>query len=121
MSRPPLRTAGSRPSRTAARTARPGTGAVSLESMAAEFALLTQRQARIARQLALLGRQHAAAVATQRGVEARMAILARRMGLATGSASTAVPLAPNPSGPDAPAAAPAPRPAGRRRGLLLEY
>jgi uncharacterized coiled-coil protein SlyX len=52
---------------------------VALESVAAEFALLAQRRARIARQLDLLGRQLAAAQSSLDAVQSRMAMLAQRM------------------------------------------
>jgi uncharacterized coiled-coil protein SlyX len=61
------------------RTSRHDPRGVALESVAAEFALLAQRRARIARQLDLLGRQLAAAQSSLDAVQSRMAMLAQRM------------------------------------------
>jgi len=54
---------------------------VKLESVAAEFALLAQRRARMARQVDLLARQLTAATGSLAGVRSRMAVLAARMAL----------------------------------------
>jgi len=61
------------------RTSRHDPRGAALESVAAEFALLAQRRARLARQLDLLGRQLAAASVSIDAVHGRMALLAQRM------------------------------------------
>jgi hypothetical protein len=61
------------------RTSRHDPRGAALESVAAEFALLAQRRARIARQLDLLGRQLEAAQSSLDAVQGRMAMLAHRM------------------------------------------
>jgi uncharacterized coiled-coil protein SlyX len=61
------------------RTSRNDPRGAALESVAAEFALLAQRRARLARQLDLLGRQLAAASVSLDAVHGRMALLAQRM------------------------------------------
>ncbi|MBK1662550.1 hypothetical protein, partial [Paracraurococcus ruber] len=66
-----------------------GAGEAPLESVAAEFALLAQRRARVARQIELLDRQRVAAGATLRLVEARLHHLSRRMALPTATAQGA--------------------------------
>jgi hypothetical protein len=61
------------------RTSRRDPRGAKLESIAAEFALMAQRRARIARQIDLLGRQLDAAAASLCGVQSRMGLLAQRM------------------------------------------
>jgi uncharacterized coiled-coil protein SlyX len=61
------------------RAIRSDAGSCALETIAAEFALLAQRRARIARQVDLLDRQLAAAEASLTQVTDRMARLASRM------------------------------------------
>jgi hypothetical protein len=61
------------------RTSRNDPRGAALESVAAEFALLAQRRARIARQLDLLGRQFNAAQSSLDAAHARMAWLASRI------------------------------------------
>jgi uncharacterized coiled-coil protein SlyX len=61
------------------RAIRADSGAGSLETIAAEFALLAQRRARIARQVDLLDRQLSAAEAGLHHVSDRMTRLATRM------------------------------------------
>jgi hypothetical protein len=87
-----------------------------LEGAAAEFALLAQRRARLRRQLDLLERQHTAATSVMAQVEARMALLSRRM----------AELAPDPTPPAAPSAPAAPQATPqaatqRRRAPVLQY
>lgn len=87
---------------------------VTLESVAAEFALLAQRRARLQRQLDLLGRQADAARGNLSRIELRLVALSGRMTLPA-SRGTAPP-SENPP----PAASPA-RPRAAARGALLEY
>ena len=61
------------------RTSRHDPRGAAIESVAAEFALLAQRRARLARQLDLLGRQIATASASLDAVHGRMMLLAQRM------------------------------------------
>jgi uncharacterized coiled-coil protein SlyX len=61
------------------RAIRADAGAGSMETLAAEFALLAQRRARIARQVDLLDRQLTAAEAGLNKVTDRMTCLASRM------------------------------------------
>jgi hypothetical protein len=58
---------------------RPFARGTKLESLAAEFALLAQRRARLAHQLDLLSRQRDAAGSSLYAVQARMAQLAQQM------------------------------------------
>jgi len=97
------------------RLARHDTHEFRLEAVAAEFALNAQRRARLARQIDLLDRQRQGAMNSLAQVEARMAILQRRMR----GAEEAPP--PEPA-PPAPRAEPPRRPAAPQRGrVLLEY
>ena len=64
---------------TVTRTSRYDPHGAALESVAAEFALLAQRRARMARQLDLLGRQICAAQTSLDAVQSRMSMLALRM------------------------------------------
>jgi len=115
MTRAPIRTVASR----GTRLRRKNSGEAPLEAVAAEFALLAQRRARVARQIELLDRQQAAAAATLRMVDSRLAALSHRM------------RPPGKAAPPAPADAPPPQPqpaatlpAGTRtgrRGMVLEY
>jgi hypothetical protein len=88
-----------------------------LESVAAEFALLAQRRARLARQVDLLSRQLDAAAGSLAGVHARMAMLAQRIGridpdmVADGAAPELVPVPP----------APVPPPYAKRPGYQPAY
>lgn len=82
-----------------------------LEGSAAEFALLTQRRSRLRRQLDLLERQRGAAEGVMSQVEARLALLARRMAVLMPDAPDLPPEPP-------PAPAPAPAAAPRRRAPL---
>jgi hypothetical protein len=52
---------------------------IRLESVAAEFALLAQRRARMVRQMALLETQHNAAQQSLAVIERRMAVLSQQM------------------------------------------
>jgi hypothetical protein len=61
------------------RTSRHDPRGAKLESVAAEFALLAQRRARIARQVDLLARQLDAATTGLDGVQSRMSLLAQRL------------------------------------------
>lgn len=61
------------------RSIRNDPGGAALESIAAEFALLAQRRARIARQVDLLRHQLTAAEAGLAAVSRRMSMLAQRM------------------------------------------
>jgi len=61
------------------RTSRSDARGAVLESVAAEFALLAQRRARMTRQIDLLQRQINAAAAGLNGVMARMTVLAQRI------------------------------------------
>lgn len=90
-----------------------------LEGMAAEFALLAQRRARVARQIELLVRQRDAAALTLTQVEARMRHLAGHMRLDPGAGPPATSPATAEPAPQ-PAAAPPARGRGRRN-LILEY
>jgi phage shock protein A len=86
-----------------------------LEGVAAEFALLAQRRARLHRQIELLERQLRAAGGTLSQVEARMHHLSAHMHITDDAA---------PMADGAAAAAPAPAPAPRarsRRNLVLQY
>lgn len=88
-----------------------------LEGAAAEFALLAQRRARVARQIELLSRQRDAAALTLTQVEARMRHLAGNMRL-----DDLPPPARAPGAPEAvPQPASAPARARARRNLVLEY
>ncbi|MGK7867653.1 hypothetical protein [Falsiroseomonas sp. E2-1-a20] len=84
-----------------------------LEAVAAEFALLAQRRARLQRQLDLLGRQADAARGNLSRVESRLAALSGRMTLPDLRAAALR------SGNPPPAAPARPRAGGR--GALLEY
>lgn len=105
-----------------------------LEALAAEFALLAQRRARMLRQIELLERQLAAAGASFHQIEARMSVLGRRIGrLEAGFTAPAPQPAPPPPPPPPEPVRPAPRPrfvararpapdaAPRWRGVTLEY
>jgi len=98
-------------------------GAV-LESVAAEFALLAQRRARMTRQIDLLQRQLTAASCTLNGVLTRMAVLAQRMDTIDpdlrGTLVLPEPPPPPPPPPQAPVrAAAAPRQIGGMRPMRL--
>ncbi len=99
-----------------------------LESVAAEFALLAQRRARMVRQIALLETQHVAAGQRLGVIERRMAVLSRQMvavepALAPQAASLSA-LPPLPQIATAPVAAPAPvaaRPSATTRPYARKY
>lgn len=114
MSRAPIRTMLAR----GTRLKRSGAGEAPLEAVAAEFALLAQRRARVARQIELLERQRTAAAATLRMVESRLAGLSRRMRVP--GDGTAAPALPEPPAPQ-PATPAQPAPRAGRRGLVIEY
>jgi hypothetical protein len=61
------------------RTSRRDPRGAALESVAAEFALLAQRRARLSRQLDRIGREFDAARTSLDAVQHRMALLAQRM------------------------------------------
>jgi len=129
-SRPTLRTIPGRGRPIGRRDQRPG----SLDSIAAEFALLAQRRSRLMRQIELLERQHAAAHAQLGRVEQRMGVLSRRMALVPTLERAALEPEPPPPPPPPPpttrgriASAPPPPPAPSapkappRRRVLLTY
>ena len=91
-----------------------------LESAAAEFALLAQRRARLQRQIELLTRQSDAAVANMRRVELRMQMLSARMCVEPdGPPAVTAPSLPTEAGGTP--TTPTPTPARIRRGAVLEY
>lgn len=113
-----------------------GAGPQRLESAAAEYAMLAQRRARLLRQIDLLERQRHSADTGFQALEQRMATLSRQMMAPTGEAVSpgllsALPpdghAAPEAASPAVPlpavplTAAAEPRPATRRRGMVLEY
>lgn len=106
------------------RLGRRNSGPQRLETVAAEFAMMAQRRARLMRQIDLLDRQRRAADDSYAQLERRMAQLQQQMGRLD-----AVPPPPPPpqvAAPAAPAepAMPPPRhapPVARRRGVVLEY
>jgi hypothetical protein len=113
------------------RLGRRNSGPQRLESVAAEFAMLAQRRARLMRQIDLLDRQRRAADDSFAILDRRMVQLSRMMAVADAAAPAAPPAAPASPLPvtlvptpfladDAP---PAPRkPAtARGRGTVLEY
>lgn len=109
----------------------------SLDSLATEFALLSQRRSRLMRQLELLERQHVAASGQLGRVESRMAVLGQRMALIPALRGKHLELVPEPpppppvrsrtaAGPAAAQAEPKPAPSGSakappRRRMMLTY
>ena len=109
--------------------ARAGQG---LEALAAEFALLAQRRARMLRQVELLERQLGAAGTAFHQIEARMSVLGRRIGRLEAGFTPPSPPPPPPPEPEPELVRPSPRArfvarpragpdASRRRGVTLEY
>ncbi len=84
------------------RTSRHDPRGAALESVAAEFALLAQRRARLARQLDSLGRQLAAASASLDAVQNLMMLLAQRMDGIDPGLRPVAPAAPAPLPPPLP-------------------
>jgi hypothetical protein len=117
------------------RAARRGAHPQRLETLAAEFALLAQRRARLKHKLDLLDRQHQAASHTYLLLEARMALLSRHMGVGHAAVPPASPppAVAAPPAPVRPAAPPPPPPQAptlppargsvrrRRREPVLDY
>lgn len=108
-----------RPPRLLARGARPE--ATSLEQVAAEFALLAQRRARVARQINSLSGQIHAAERAHAAVEQRMQSLARRMLMAEApqAITPAPPPPPSSPPPSLPPPSPPPTPVFAPRTLRL--
>jgi len=75
-----------------------------LESLAAEFALLAQRKARVAHQVDLLDQQRDAAAGSLAAIQGRMAWLTQRMAAVTPEPRAAVVVMPSP-----PIASPVPK------------